>query len=749
MPRKSTTQHADLVPESFQVIFEQSPISTQIFSPTGDTIMVNKAWEKLWQIGAKEIVYKYNILKDKQLEKNNFMSLINEAFAGGKRELPVIRYEPNKTLPNISQREYVWVKAIIYPIKNKVGKITHVVLQHEDITATYEYQKKLQESEERFRQLLEYSTDAITLVDIHGRRLYSTPSRKNVLGYDTNDDIGQSIFTTIHPDDVEVVKKTFLKLAKRPSGSESMELRVKHKDGHWIWIRAIGTNLLHVPHVEAIVINYHDITQRKLDAQKLKESELKFRTFFDANIIGVFVSTLAGQYLEANDVFLKMVGYTREDLEKGKIHRDTLTAPEYAFLTDRAIDNMYKNGTSSTYEKIYIRKDKTRFPVLLAVAKVDNTDTCIGFALDITERRKSEEANYQLAAIVASSDDAIISKTLEGRITSWNEGAEKLFGYTAEEVVGKEIFVIIPPALHDEEVGILAKLRKGERILHYQTERRKKDGTLIPVSLTISPIKDDTGQIIGASKIARDITEQKRVEQQKNDFLSMASHELKTPLTSMKMFLELLGRLLDQTELEQAKYFVNRIHDQTNQLVELTNDLLDVSRIETGKLRLNIEAFRLDDLVRETVEAIATSSRTHKLLITQTEPLTIQADRYRVFQVLINLITNAIKYSPSGKDILISITQTESSAVVSVQDFGIGIKKSQQEKVFDRLYQVTDPEEKTYPGLGLGLYISKEIIQRHKGEIWVKSKKGVGSTFSFSLPIHVLQSSMAALQAVD
>ena len=722
------------LPEGFQTVFAQSPVSIQVFSPDGLTIMVNKAWEEMWRIKPKDILYVYNILQDKQLIANNLMPYIKEAFVGKKKYLPTIKYEPDKTVPGVSDVKYRWVSAVIYPLKDRKGNVQYVVLQHADVTKEFDAKENLQASEERFRQLLEHSVSAITLVDQKGMRLYSTPSRKKVLGY-INHDVGKSVFEYMHPEDKVNVQRVFAEIAAKPGQSRTMEFRYRHKKGNWVWLEATGTNLLHVPHVEAIVINYHDITERKLAAEALKQSEEKFRTLFDSNIIGIFISTLDGQFLEANDVFLHMVGYTKKELYTGKVHRDKLTAPGFEYLTKEAIQSLQAKGSSTSYEKEYVRKDGSRFPVLLAVARVEKTDICIGYALDITDRKKSEEANYKLAALITSSDDAIVSKDLKGTITSWNGGAEKLFGYTAQEAVGKHIFLIIPPDRKDEELDILKKISKGERIQHFRTLRKRKDGSLVPVSLTISPVKDSKGKIIGASKIARDITEQLRVEQEKSDFLSMASHELKTPLTSMKMFLELLGRQLDTTELHQAKYFVNRIQDQTNQLVELTNDLLDVSRIETGKLRLNKEPFHLNDLISETVEALATSTRSHKLVLVKNPPTLIHADRYRIFQVLINLLTNAIKYSPSGRDIHITLDQKDSIATVRVQDFGIGIKKSQQEKIFDKLYQVTDPQEKTYPGLGLGLYISKEIIERHKGTIQVQSAKGKGSTFSFSLPL--------------
>src|SRR5207247_3811063 len=185
----------------------------------------------------------------------------------------------------------------------------------------------------------------------------------------------------------------------------------------------------------------------------------------------------------------------------------------YRAQDERALDEMAFRGVCTPYEKQYIRKDGQRVPVLIGGALLEGTaDRGVRFAIDITERKRAEETRNQLAAIVASSDDAIISKTLEGIIVSWNDGAERMFGYSAKEVIGGPMTVLIPPESLDEETQILNKLKQGERIQHYETVRLRKDGSKIDASLTISPVKDATGRIIGASKIARDITERKRAE---------------------------------------------------------------------------------------------------------------------------------------------------------------------------------------------------------------------------------------------
>ena len=367
------------------------------------------------------------------------------------------------------------------------------------------------------------------------------------------------------------------------------------------------------------------------------------------------------------------------------------------------------------------------------------TDPAIGAFVfnfrDITESKRVEEIQYLLAAIVTSSDDAIVSKTLDGIITSWNAGAERLFGYSAAEAVGQPITLIIPPELHYEEANILRQLRNGQPIDHHETVRMRKDGTTVAVSLSISPIKDRQGKIIGGAKIARDITERLLAERRKDDFISMASHELKTPVTSLKGFTSILQRRLSGQGDEQGLGYLVKMERQINRLTGLITELLDVSRMQSGKLAFHEEVFDLSALAQETVENVQQTTQTHQLSLDSRETVLMVGDRERIGQVLINLITNAIKYSPRAEKVLIRVARDQDQALLSVQDFGIGIAKEHHEHIFERFYQVTDPDGPTYPGLGIGLYLSREIILRHGGRIWVESARGTGSTFSVSLPL--------------
>jgi PAS domain S-box-containing protein len=367
------------------------------------------------------------------------------------------------------------------------------------------------------------------------------------------------------------------------------------------------------------------------------------------------------------------------------------------------------------------------------------TDPTIGALVfnfrDITEHKQAEETQYLLAAIVTSSDDAIVSKTLDGIITSWNTAAEHLFGYSATEAVGQHITLIIPPELYSEEEVIIQQIRNGQRIDHFETVRLRKDGSTVALSLSISPIKDKQGKIIGAAKIARDITERLLVEQRKDEFISMASHELKTPVTSLKGFTAILQRRLDKQGDDQGLAVLAKMDRQITKLTNLITEMLDISRMQSGKLVFHDEAFDLSALVEEIVDTLQQTTQTHHLCLESTGPVQVVGDRERIGQVLINLVTNAIKYSSQADKVMIQVARDQNQALVSVQDFGIGIAKEHQQRIFERFYQVTDVEGQTYPGLGIGLYISRNIISRYHGSIWVESTKGTGSTFFMSLPL--------------
>ena len=356
-------------------------------------------------------------------------------------------------------------------------------------------------------------------------------------------------------------------------------------------------------------------------------------------------------------------------------------------------------------------------------------------ALDITEIKQAQEKSAKLAAIIESSDDAIISKTLDSVITSWNDSAQRIFGYTAEEVIGETIYKLIPEDRMREEPEIIARIRSGERIEHFETKRRTKDGRLIDVSVTISPVFDPQGKIIGVSKIARDITERKLDEARKNDFIGMVSHELKTPLTSLGAIIQVANSKLKGSSDTFIAGAMENAGRQVRRMTAMINGFLNISRLESGKLHIDKQSFDLEELVAEVVSEISLAASSHEIRVKTTERVMIHADRDKIGSVLTNLISNAVKYSPKEKLIEINCRITGEVAEVSVKDQGMGIKPEDIPHVFDRYYRVANSHTQHISGFGIGLYLSAEIIERHDGRIWVESKNGVGSTFYFSLPL--------------
>lgn len=377
---------------------------------------------------------------------------------------------------------------------------------------------------------------------------------------------------------------------------------------------------------------------------------------------------------------------------------------------------------------------------------------------DWSKGQSPELAASWLAAIVESADDAIITKTLQGVITSWNRGAERMFGYTASEVVGQPVTMLIPDDHIDEEPAIIARLRAGERIEHYETVRLRKDGTLIDISLTVSPIRDANNKVIGASKIARDISQRKQVEKTlleqseanerlyteaqesarlKEEFLATVSHELRTPLNAVLGWARILraGRL-KEAEVGKA---LDTIERNARVQAQLIDDLLDVSRIITGKLRMDVRPIDPNGFLEAAIDAVqptaeAKGVRVQKIM--DTGVVTVPGDPARLQQVIWNLLTNAIKYTPRGGRVQVRMERVDSHLQIVVADSGQGIPQEFLPYVFDRFRQVDQSTSRHHGGLGLGLALVRHLVELHGGSVAAASPgPDQGSTFTIVLPV--------------
>ena len=371
-------------------------------------------------------------------------------------------------------------------------------------------------------------------------------------------------------------------------------------------------------------------------------------------------------------------------------------------------------------------------------------DVLARYAADLIERQQAERGRATLAAIVETSDDAIITKNLDGVITSWNKSAERIFGYTAAEAVGKPVTILIPEGRQHEEPAILTRLRRGERVDHFETIRIRKDGTLLDISLTISPVKDNTGQIVGVSKIARDITDRKRAEQalqdadrKKNEFIATLAHELRNPLAPIRNSIHILR--LAGTEDASTQRIHEMMERQVAHMSRLVEDLLDIARITSGKITLRPEPIEVAAIIRGAVELSKplVDAANHRLATTlPASPLTVEGDLVRLTQVVANLLNNAAKYMEPGGQIWLNVTSADGQAVISVRDTGIGIAPDVLPRVFQMFDQGDRDGKLAQGGLGVGLALAKRLVEMHGGQVEGKSAgRGQGSEFTIRLPL--------------
>lgn len=363
-----------------------------------------------------------------------------------------------------------------------------------------------------------------------------------------------------------------------------------------------------------------------------------------------------------------------------------------------------------------------------------------------------------LAAIIDSSDDAIVSKNLNSIVTSWNQGAQRIFGYTSDEIVGESIARLFPPDRLTEETEILRRIQQGERVEHFETVRVRKDGTHIDVSLTISPIRLPDGRIVGASKIARDITGQKkaerelveahaqlkRVNQLKSEFVATLSHELRTPLNAIVGWIQLLKESSTPEEVAEGIAVIERNVKTQARLIE---DLLDMSRIESGKMSLDVQKLDLVDVVEAAIQTVKPSAEAKGQRLTSAFSSVdgvVMGDKNRLQQIIWNLLTNAVKFTPKGGRVHVVVERVNSHVEISVTDSGKGIAQEHQDLIFERFRQVDSSTTRRQGGLGIGLSIAKHLAELHGGTLKVSSPGAEqGSTFSLHLPLLASHPSMA------
>lgn len=378
------------------------------------------------------------------------------------------------------------------------------------------------------------------------------------------------------------------------------------------------------------------------------------------------------------------------------------------------------------------------FLLHVSLLRYDNGGVVVSHT-DITDRRLSEEAmkksEEKFRSLSNSVPQHVWTADGNGSINFYNQSVFEFSGLTMEQLQGDGWGHIIHPDDLEENIKRWKKsVGEGVPFL-YEHRFRRNDGEYRWHLSRALPQFDEQGNVQMWVGTSTDIDDIKRHEQQKDDFIKMASHELKTPVTSIKGYIQLLQKIYHGTAHGTLNNYLGTIDKQVQKLTKLITDLLDVTRIETGSLQLSPQPFDMHDLAASVVQDLQHASPTHRITLQTTGPAPVLADQDRVSQVLINYITNAIKYSPAADSVIVKVDRQSSEVIVSVQDFGIGIAPAEFQRIFERFYRAQGKEEQTYSGFGIGLFIVQEIISRHNGRTWVESEKDRGSIFYFSLPV--------------
>jgi PAS domain S-box-containing protein len=627
-----------------------------------------------------------------------------------------------------------------------------------ELTANAQQSAPVKQHSERERwlsQIVESGHDGIWIIDAKARTKYANRRMAEMLGCAGEAIERSSFFDFIFAENVEEVLRW--QGRSRQGSTENFDFRYRRYDGTVLWAHVSTVPISDESGTFNGVLGiFSDITERKRAEEALRENEIQFRAIFECSAVGqAQVDAATGRIVRVNRRFCEITGYEDSELIG-------MSPADLTHLDDRAWDSQglarLLHGELAEYvrEKRHIRKDRQVIWVRVA-AKLIRGSTgeplrTIAVIEDITERKRAEEALVQLASIVTSSPDAIISCTPDARIVTWNHAAERLFGWGPGEVIGQTVAILVPPERSHEWEASFRKINQSESVAQYETVRLRKDHSLIDVSVTLSPVIVD-GKMVAVSAIFRDISERKRLEQEvqnyveqlqaadrrKDDFIATLAHELKNPLAPIRYAGEMLGLCEPgDSDFQWGRRVIDR---QVSQLTRLIDDLLDVSRITRNKLALKKQRVLLTDIINSAVDAVrpVINQNWHRFSATlPEESLYLDADAVRLTQVFINIVNNAAKYTPQGGRIRLSAKREDDKVIVRISDNGIGIDAEHLAHLFDMFYQADRSFEQATGGLGIGLTLVKRLVEMHGGTVEVHSAgKNQGSEVTVCLPVLV------------
>ncbi len=662
-------------------------------------------------------------------------------------------------------------KGVLYHLYVKVwpgheDDLSRLMLSFYNITERKHIEQEIRNSQERLRLIIENSNDIFVLIDRKGNQAYISPIVEKLTGYAPEELLHKPFGVVIYPEDLDYVNEAWKKCLENPGVPIRLIYRHIHKEKGYVWFEAIITNYLDNPAVCAIVDNVRDITDRKQIEDALKESEAKYRFLVD-NMSDVLWTTDLNMNTTYVSPSIIQMGFTQQERCMQKIE-EQMTPESIKKCTEKILEEMERDKQPGVEKdrvvmmqiEQYMKDGSTRY-YEHRIKPLRNGDGDItgfqGVANDIHERKRAEEYIRKLSGAVEESTAAIIIANREGIIEYVNPSFITSTGYEALEVIGKGIGITNPdlyPQRIETELSRIIETGKGWK---GEVRTRKKSGEIFWEHASLSAIHNESGEVTHFVAIREDISRRKKMEEElfqakeaaeaankaKSSFLANMSHELRTPLNAIIGFSQVLKEDFYGSLNEKQLEFVNDIEKGGYHLLTLINDILDLSKIEAGNIQLELKEFNISELARTSMTVIEQKAARHGIILNfecapDVKDINVLADEIKIKQVLYNLLSNASKFTPDNGAISLKLNRDESMVYVNVTDTGIGIEPRYAEKIFEPFFQVMGAHQEKVRGTGLGMSISRQIIEMHGGSIWVESEgPGKGSSFTFSLPAKI------------
>jgi PAS domain S-box-containing protein len=724
----------------FRAAFENAPIGMALIGPDERTLQVNRAiCEMLGYTEEELLATSLRCLTHPEDVAVN-LDLVGSALSG-----EIDSYELEKRYVR-KDRQIVWAHLSVSLVRDDTGSPIYFISQMQDISERKAAAAELQATHQQTRDVLERITDGFCAFDREWHFTYLNDPAARMIGQPREDILGKNIWETF-----PAIAESPLFAAYHQAMAEGATTNIEFfypPNTTWFDIRAY-------PSPNGLSVFFRDVTESRRLALDLHASEAKYRTLVEQ--LPVVVYQLAVDVHQTPLYFSpQVVELLRSTPER--LHSRTEHWLDYVHPDDRARVALEDAAQSDA-------EGEERFRSEYRLLRDDDTyvwvrDECVpvcddagaivawqGVLMDISDGIEAEEAQSRLAAIVEGAEDAVISRTLDGTITSWNRGAERLYGYRADEMIGQSVTRLFPEKLGSDSLSHPAEFYA--RPAYFDATRLRRDGTPIDVAIAISPIRNRNGVVTGVASITRDITERKRASEKlraaledaragiraKDLFLAMMSHELRTPLQAVLGYADFLLHGQQDGLTAEQREDIGYIHQGAGRMVALVDQMLDLSRMEAGRLEIASEPVELAEVIEQVRQDIAPQAAAKSLAF----EISVQpglppalGDPVRLRQVLLNLVDNAVKFTDQGSVRLVARSTAEGLAI-AVTDTGIGISAAAQPHIFEEFRQVDGNLTRRYGGAGLGLAIGKRLAEQMGGSISVSSQPGAGSTFTLQL----------------